>query len=92
MCVFFFFFFAHVELIHIPSKTVQENGKNSSDLRRDRTCNLLIRSQAPCHWASRPVCDELFLLNKLDVFSYIKETFKCVRGDSGVNLFDQAIQ
>ena len=27
----------------------------SSDLRRDRTCNLLIRSQAPCHWASRPV-------------------------------------
>lgn len=26
------------------------------DLRRDRTCNLLIRSQAPCHWASRPRC------------------------------------
>jgi hypothetical protein len=25
------------------------------DRRRDRTCNLLIRSQAPCHWASRPV-------------------------------------
>jgi hypothetical protein len=25
------------------------------DLRRDRTCNLLIRSQAPCHWASRPL-------------------------------------
>lgn len=24
------------------------------DRRRDRTCNLLIRSQAPCHWASRP--------------------------------------
>ena len=26
------------------------------DRRRDRTCNLLIRSQAPCHWASRPGC------------------------------------
>ena len=25
-----------------------------SDLRRIRTCNLLIRSQAPYHWASRP--------------------------------------
>jgi hypothetical protein len=25
------------------------------DRRRDRTCNLLIRSQAPCHWASRPI-------------------------------------
>jgi hypothetical protein len=22
---------------------------------RDRTCNLLIRSQAPCHWATHPV-------------------------------------
>jgi hypothetical protein len=21
---------------------------------RDRTCNLLIRSQAPCHWATQP--------------------------------------
>ncbi|KAJ5394981.1 uncharacterized protein N7487_009284 [Penicillium crustosum] len=29
---------------------------SSSDRRRDRTCNLLIRSQAPCHWASRPCC------------------------------------
>ena len=28
--------------------------RTQSDLRRDRTCNLLIRSQAPCHWASRP--------------------------------------
>ena len=28
------------------------------DRRRDRTCNLLIRSQAPCHWASRPVIVE----------------------------------
>ena len=26
----------------------------SVDLSRDRTCNLLIRSQAPCHWAIRP--------------------------------------
>ncbi|KAJ5102789.1 hypothetical protein N7532_003318 [Penicillium argentinense] len=26
------------------------------DRRRGRTCNLLIRSQAPCHWASRPDC------------------------------------
>ena len=24
------------------------------DLGRDRTCNLLIRSQTPCHWATRP--------------------------------------
>ncbi|KOS40014.1 hypothetical protein ACN38_g9124 [Penicillium nordicum] len=31
-----------------------QKGKNI-DRRRDRTCNLLIRSQAPCHWASRPV-------------------------------------
>ena len=28
--------------------------KKGSDRRRGRTCNLLIRSQAPCHWASRP--------------------------------------
>ncbi|KUM59565.1 hypothetical protein ACN42_g7581 [Penicillium freii] len=28
--------------------------QNGIDRRRDRTCNLLIRSQAPCHWASRP--------------------------------------
>jgi hypothetical protein len=28
------------------------------DRRRDRTCNLLIRSQAPCHWASRPMIVE----------------------------------
>ena len=28
------------------------------DRRRDRTCNLLIRSQAPCHWASRPSYEE----------------------------------
>ncbi|KAJ5409277.1 uncharacterized protein N7487_003636 [Penicillium crustosum] len=33
------------------------------DRRRDRTCNLLIRSQAPCHWASRPRCCEIFGLN-----------------------------
>ncbi|KAJ9488057.1 hypothetical protein VN97_g5237 [Penicillium thymicola] len=33
--------------------------KKSSDRRRDRTCNLLIRSQAPCHWASRPCCYEI---------------------------------
>jgi hypothetical protein len=33
-------------------------GKCCVDRRRDRTCNLLIRSQAPCHWASRPVVDE----------------------------------
>ena len=25
-----------------------------NDRRRGRTCNLLIRSQAPYHWASRP--------------------------------------
>ena len=31
-----------------------EDLEQESDLRRDRTCNLLIRSQAPCHWASRP--------------------------------------
>jgi hypothetical protein len=26
-----------------------------ADLGRDRTCNLLIRSQTPCHWATRPL-------------------------------------
>jgi hypothetical protein len=30
------------------------------DRRRDRTCNLLIRSQAPCHWASRPISWSVF--------------------------------
>ena len=30
-----------------------EFGKKN-DLGRDRTCNLLIRSQTPCHWATRP--------------------------------------
>jgi hypothetical protein len=24
---------------------------------RDRTCNLLIRSQAPCHWATHPLME-----------------------------------
>ncbi|KAJ9490304.1 hypothetical protein VN97_g2968 [Penicillium thymicola] len=32
----------------------KRDGKKRIDRRRDRTCNLLIRSQAPCHWASRP--------------------------------------
>jgi hypothetical protein len=32
---------------------------NHFERRRDRTCNLLIRSQAPCHWASRPVWGDL---------------------------------
>ena len=35
--------------------------KKIVDRRRDRTCNLLIRSQAPCHWASRPVPCPRFL-------------------------------
>ena len=47
----------------LPTRAIDETKKKkdvclSSDLRRDRTCNLLIstnRSQAPCHWASRPV-------------------------------------
>ncbi|KAJ5394405.1 uncharacterized protein N7487_012046 [Penicillium crustosum] len=39
----------------IEQKESQESKK--IDRRRDRTCNLLIRSQAPCHWASRPVKD-----------------------------------
>jgi hypothetical protein len=33
----------------------QKNIFNHFERRRDRTCNLLIRSQAPCHWASRPI-------------------------------------
>ena len=37
---------------HLRSKNTIKKEKN--DRRRDRTCNLLIRSQAPCHWASRP--------------------------------------
>ncbi|KAJ5598552.1 hypothetical protein N7537_008636 [Penicillium hordei] len=40
--------------------TIEQKGNQESkkiDRRRDRTCNLLIRSQAPCHWASRPVKD-----------------------------------
>ena len=36
----------------------RQNDKNI-DRRRDRTCNLLIRSQAPCHWASRPCYGQL---------------------------------
>jgi hypothetical protein len=31
----------------MPGKTYEHG--------RDRTCNLLIRSQAPCHWATHPV-------------------------------------
>ena len=38
----------------IESSLIEEH-LLQNDLRRDRTCNLLIRSQAPCHWASRPV-------------------------------------
>ncbi|KUM65546.1 hypothetical protein ACN42_g1513 [Penicillium freii] len=41
-----------------PSPTIEQKESQESkkiDRRRDRTCNLLIRSQAPCHWASRPV-------------------------------------
>ena len=30
------------------------NEQKMNDLHRARTCNLLIRSQAPYHWASRP--------------------------------------
>ena len=37
------------------SPSIDEDDCKQIDLRRDRTCNLLIRSQAPCHWASRPV-------------------------------------
>ena len=40
----------------MPSNVVDilYKGQKRNDRRRDRTCNLLIRSQAPCHWASRP--------------------------------------
>ena len=36
-------------------------GKKRIDLGRDRTCNLLIRSQTPCHWATRPCCLEYLI-------------------------------
>ena len=46
----------------IYSKKPREKKKN--DRRRGRTCNLLIRSQAPYHWASRPNCYQpRFLFN-----------------------------
>ena len=35
--------------------------KKIIDRRRIRTCNLLIRSQAPYHWASRPTADSCLL-------------------------------
>ena len=42
----------------LPPTTTQTSEqtpkKNDFDLSRARTCNLLIRSQAPCHWAIRP--------------------------------------
>ena len=31
--------------------------ENVNDHRRDRTCNLLIRSQTRCHFARRPLAD-----------------------------------
>ena len=37
----------------------KKQNKKRIDLRRTRTCNLLIRSQAPYHWASRPVVEIL---------------------------------
>ncbi|KAJ5955127.1 hypothetical protein N7501_009406, partial [Penicillium viridicatum] len=38
-----------------PPRQKESQESKKIDRRRDRTCNLLIRSQAPCHWASRPV-------------------------------------
>jgi hypothetical protein len=40
-------------------KLVPKTEEDDFDRRRDRTCNLLIRSQAPCHWASRPVVHDI---------------------------------
>ncbi|KAJ5718265.1 hypothetical protein N7488_003911 [Penicillium malachiteum] len=42
----------------LPIEMGRKEGKKHQkiDRRRGRTCNLLIRSQAPCHWASRPAC------------------------------------
>ena len=37
-----------------PSLKMRLKQNVKIDRRRGRTCNLLIRSQAPCHWASRP--------------------------------------
>ncbi|KAJ5096902.1 hypothetical protein N7456_007623 [Penicillium angulare] len=42
-------------ILKVPSITPKIKRKYKKiDRRRGRTCNLLIRSQAPCHWASRP--------------------------------------
>ncbi|KAJ5847429.1 hypothetical protein N7455_011386 [Penicillium solitum] len=49
-----------IQIFLTPSPTIEQKESQESkkiDRRRDRTCNLLIRSQAPCHWASRPVQD-----------------------------------
>jgi hypothetical protein len=32
---------------------------------RDRTCNLLIRSQAPCHWATHPLISKSSTYNNI---------------------------
>ena len=49
------------------------------DRRRDRTCNLLIRSQAPCHWASRPISWRDFGFNSLRPLHQIERftSIKC---------------
>ncbi|KAJ5962752.1 hypothetical protein N7501_007693 [Penicillium viridicatum] len=55
-CIHIFEHKCHISLT--PSSTIEQKESQESkkiDRRRDRTCNLLIRSQAPCHWASRPV-------------------------------------
>jgi hypothetical protein len=45
---------------HSVNKTVTDMQKlehqaKENEHGRDRTCNLLIRSQAPCHWATHPI-------------------------------------
>ena len=43
-------------LTHHPALPIsQVFNFQQNDRGRDRTCNLLIRSQAPCHWATRPI-------------------------------------
>ena len=47
---------------HVERPSIRFEDKNGlkkekpthDDPGRDRTCNLLIRSQTPCHWATRP--------------------------------------
>ena len=47
--------------------------KRKIDRRRGRTCNLLIRSQAPFHWASRPYCVLRALIDHIDY----TQTYAC---------------